>query len=217
MKTTQKLSSIKLVTCDITLHHYRTSLVDVMEGYTLLTSPMPVGQCWWTFTPNSGTMSCWDSLKYPSTFCRLSRVQQSHMALWYITWLELLKQNIMHFIYIWSPTVSLWNQDISLMKTHSIHVSMLHVHTICLLFYFHSYRQILHWREYPSVGWGHYDVIIRTKLHTSNINRQLWPDFRKPSMYTHSWISRNTNLKYSKYYSFLMLDGSHIRFALEIE
>jgi len=33
----------------------------------------------------------------------------------------------------------------------------------------------------------------------------------------HSWISRNTDLKYSKYYRFLMLESSHVRFALEIE
>jgi len=31
--------------------------------------------------------------------------------------------------------------------------------------------------------WGKYD-------------ENMWPDFRKPSMYTHSWILRNTDLKY---------------------
>jgi len=36
-------------------------------------------------------------------------------------------------------------------------------------------------------------------------------------MYTLTWISRNTDLKYSKYYSLLMLGSSHIRFAPEIQ
>jgi len=36
-------------------------------------------------------------------------------------------------------------------------------------------------------------------------------------MYALAWILRNTDLKYSKYYSLLMLGSSHIRFAPEIE
>jgi len=43
------------------------------------------------------------------------------------------------------------------------------------------------------------------------------PDFGKPSQFALSWISRNTDLKYKKYYRLLMLDSSHIRFAAEIE
>jgi len=33
------------------------------------------------------------------------------------------------------------------------------------------------------------------------------PDFGKPTMYTLTWISRNTDLKYSKFYSLLLLDN----------
>jgi len=43
------------------------------------------------------------------------------------------------------------------------------------------------------------------------------PNFGKPFTCALPWISRNTDLKYSKYYSILMLGSSHIRFAPEIQ
>jgi len=45
----------------------------------------------------------------------------------------------------------------------------------------------------------------------------MWPNFGKLFIYALSWISRNTDSNYSKYYSLLLLDSSHVRFAPEIE
>jgi len=45
----------------------------------------------------------------------------------------------------------------------------------------------------------------------------MWPNFGKPTIYALAWISRNIDLKYSKYYSLLMLGSSHVRFIPEIQ